>query len=355
LKIALITDTHFGARNDNLNFNEYFFDFYENQFFPYLKENNIKTVIHLGDVMDRRKYISYRIAKDFRERFVHKLVEMNLDVHMLVGNHDIYFKNTNDINGVTELIGNDIPNITLYQEAKEVDFDGFPILMLPWINSENVTVSYKAIEETKASVCMSHLEISGFAMNKGIVNDGGFDRKDFRKFDTLFSGHFHVKSDDGQIFYLGTPYELYWNDCDDPKGFHIFDTETRELERIINPRNIHTKIYYDDGAKIGKYDKHNFTEYKNKYVKLIVVNKKDLYGFDKFVDNLLKADCHDVKIIEDFSDLDASNVSDDIVENTEDTMTLLNKYIDELTVDLDTNRLKTTMKSLYTEAQDLEI
>ena len=85
------------------------------------------------------------------------------------------------------------------------------------------------------------------------------------------------------------------------------------------------------------------------------LNKKDLYKFDMFVDRLLMADAFDVKIIEDFSELDASNVSDDIVENTEDTMTLLEKYINELNVTLDKNRLKNTMKALYNEAQDLEL
>ena len=32
-----------------------------------------------------------------------------------------------------------------------------------------------------------------------------------------------------------------------------------------------------------------------------VVNKNDLYKFDKFTDRLFKADCHEVKIIEDFN------------------------------------------------------
>jgi hypothetical protein len=168
-----------------------------------------------------------------------------------------------------------------------------------------------------------------------------------------FSGHFHHKSDDGHIYYLGTPYEITWSDHDDPKGFHIFNTENRELERIINPHTIFEKIFYDDTVK--DYAKEDVSRYKEKYVKLIVVNKKDLYQFDKFTDRLLQADAFEVKIIEDFSELDADNVSDDIVENTEDTMTLLEKYIDQLDVTLSKDRLKNTMRSLYIEAQDLEI
>jgi len=210
------------------------------------------------------------------------------------------------------------------------------------------------IDETKADICMGHLDINGFAMNKGqIVAEHGMDKNEFKKFDTVMSGHFHHKNDDGQIYYLGTPYELYWNDYDDPKGFHIFDTETRELERIVNPLTIFDKIYYDDTKT--DYSTVDVEKYRNKYIKLIVVNKKDLYGFDAFVDKLLKIDTYEVKIIEDFSDLDANSVSDDIVENSEDTLTILNKYVDELDVSLDKNRLKNTMKSLYTEAQDLEI
>ena len=354
MKIAIITDTHFGARNDNTNFNDYFYQFYEGQFFPFLQQNNIKTVIHLGDVMDRRKLISYRIAKDFRERFILPFNHLGIQLHMLVGNHDIFFKNTNDVNSLTELLGARFNNIHLYAEAQEVTFDGLPILFMPWINSTNYIYSMGMIDETKADICMGHLDINGFAMNKGqILAEHGYDKSTFRRFDTVMSGHFHHKSDDGQIFYLGTPYELYWNDHNDPKGFHVFDTETRELTRIENKLTIFDKIYYDDTE--NNYENVDVRKYEKKYVKLIVVNKKDLYQFDRFVDNLLRADTHEVKIIEDFSDLDASTVSDDIVENSEDTMTLLNKYVDELQVNLDKPRLKNTMKSLYTEAQDLEL
>ena len=353
MKVAIITDTHFGARNDNNNFNEYFYKFYEEQFFPYLKEHNIKDCMHLGDIMDRRKYVSYRIAKDFRERFILPFSQLGVNLHVLVGNHDTYFKNTNEVNSVEELIGNRYNNIKIYPEAEEVTFDGLNVLFLPWINATNHASTMSAIEKSKSEMCMGHLEIAGFEMMKGMKNEHGINKSVFTKFDTVFSGHFHHKSDDGHIYYLGSPYEFYWNDCDDRKGFHIFDTESRSLDRIINPRTIHKKIYYDDTQ--NDYKSHDLEQYKDNYVKVIVVNKKDLYQFDQFTERLLKADSHEVKIIEDFSDLDANTVSDDIVENTQDTMTLLSKYIDELDVTLDKGRLKNLQRQLYTEAQDLEI
>ena len=353
MKIALLTDTHFGARNDNLNFNNYFYEFYEGVFFPYLQQNGIKHCIHLGDLMDRRKYVSYRILKDFRERFIQPFLHLEIDLHILVGNHDIYFRNTNDVNSLQELLGERHDNIFLYAEAQEVVFDGFPILMMPWINPQNEIYSFGMMDETKADTMMSHLEVVGFEMHGGHTSESGFDKEQFKKFDTVFSGHYHKKSDDGQIYYLGTPYQMTWSDYNCSKGFHVFDTETRQLTRIVNPQKIFEKIYYDDTQE--DYDGHDVDQYKSKYVKLVVVNKNDLYKFDKFTDKLFKADCHEVKIIEDFTDLDANTVSDDIVENTQDTMTLLGKYIDDLDVNLDKTKLKGDISKLYHEAQDLEL
>ncbi|MDP7368469.1 MAG: metallophosphoesterase [Candidatus Pacebacteria bacterium] len=351
MKIALLSDSHFGARNDNLNFNEYFYKFYENIFFPTLKERGISTCIHMGDVVDRRKYINFRIAFDFRSRFVSQFKKFGIDLHVIIGNHDTYYKNTSEINSMDELVGRD--RVWIYSEPQVVEFDDTPILFMPWINANNYSTAVKFLNTPNTDLLMGHLEINGFQMHRGQYSDSGYEKELFRKFDTVLSGHFHHKSDDGQIYYLGSPYEMTWSDYDSPKGFHIFDTGTRELERIVNPYTLFEKIYYDDSeSSFG--DKYDMSSFKDKYVKLIVVNKKDLYGFDKFVDRLLVADAHDVKIIEDFSELDATNVSDDIVENTEDTMTLLEKYVDELDVTLDKTRLKNTMKSLYNEAQDLE-
>ena len=351
MKLAIITDTHFGARNDNQNFNNYFYKFYDNIFFPTLEEKGIDTCIHMGDVMDRRKFISYKIAHDFRTKFLSEFQKRKINLHLLVGNHDTYYKNTSEVNSLEELIK--YPRIKVYKDPAVVKFDDLPILFVPWINSNNYDLTLKNLKEARSDIIMGHLEINGFEMHRGQIAQGSYDKELFRRFDTVFSGHYHHKSDDGQIYYLGTPYEIMWNDYDDPKGFHIFDTETRELERIVNPYKMFKKIFYDDTTV--DYTNEDVSQYKECYVKLIVVNKKDLYGFDQFTDRLLKVDAYEVKIIEDFSDLDASNVSDDIVENTEDTLTLLDRYVDELNVTLDKSRLKNTMRILYNEAQDLEL
>ena len=236
MKIAIITDTHFGARNDNQNFNEFFYKFYENVFFPTLEDRGIKTCVHMGDVVDRRKFISYKIANDFRNRFIKRFGELGIDLHIIIGNHDTYYKNTNEVNAMEELVGKDRHKI--YTDPEVVDFGDVPIQFIPWINAGNYDASMAALSRSPAAIAMGHLEINGFEMQKGFPMSGSYDKEIFRRFDTVFSGHFHHKSDDGQIFYLGPPYEIYWNDYQDPKGFHIFDTETRELERIVNPYGI---------------------------------------------------------------------------------------------------------------------
>jgi len=354
MKIALITDTHFGARNDNLAFNDYFYKFWEEIYFPYIEANGIDTVIHLGDVMVRRKFVSYKIAKDFRERFLQRFVDSGVTVHMMVGSHDTFYKNTNEVNSLDELINGKFNNIHTYPAATTIEFDGTPICFIPWICPDNYAETMKHIEDTKAQVAMGHLEINGFEMHAGHFAEGGYDKKFLSKFDTVFSGHFHKKSDDGQVYYLGNTYQMTWSDNKCPKGFHVFDTSTRELERIVNPYTIFEKVYYDDS--VTDFSSYDVLTLKDKYVRIVVVNKKDIYQFDRFVDKVLsESGAHEVKIVEDFSELDASNVSDEIVENAEDTMTVLERYIDELDVELDKDRLTSMMKSLYLEASDLEL
>ena len=350
MKIAIITDTHYGARKGSKHIHDYFELFYKNVFFPSLEEHNIDTVIHMGDIFDSRKAIDLQ-RLEWAKKVVFEPLK-KYKVHAIIGNHDCYYKDTNYVNS-PELLLNNYSNITTYSELAEINIDGLGILLIPWINSQNYDNAKNVIQNCKSKIAMGHLEMNGFQATRGHVMENGMEVNVFDNFTRVYSGHFHTRSNDGKIYYLGNPYEIYWNDYNDKKGFHIFDTETLELERIVNPFRLHDKIYYDDSQE--DYDKHDVKKYLKKYVKVIVVNKKDLYKFDMFMERLLKANAHEVKIVENFTDAGADNVSDDIVKYAEDTTTLLDKYIDELEIDLDKDRLKNTMRGLYNEAQDLEI
>ena len=349
-KIVLLADTHLGARNDNPHYSRYFYKFYDEVFFPYLEQNNIKDIIHLGDVLDRRKFVNFKTLSDFNNKFVKRLEPYNVDI--IVGNHDTYYKNTNEINAPTELLSEN-PIFKIYDKPEVVYKHDLRFLYLPWVTPQNIDDTTMMLEQEKADIVMGHLEVKGFEMHNGHISATGLEKRIFRRFEMILSGHFHKKSDDGQIYFLGSPYEFNWNDHNCPKGFHIFDTETRTIEQIRNPNTIHEKIYYNDEE--NNYKDFDFEKYKHKYVKLIVEKKKDYFLFDKFLDSFYKVDVNDVKVIEDYSDLDASTVADDIAERSEDTPTLLDNYIEQLETDLNKDKLKTLMKSLYTEAGDMEI
>lgn len=263
---------------------------------------------------------------------------------MIVGNHDVAYKNTNDTNS-PDLLLNDYSNISVYKDPQEIYIGELKVLLMPWICSDNYEQCMKAIEESNATVMLGHLEISGFQMYKGHNNDEGFDRRLFSKFNLVCSGHFHHRSNSDNIVYLGNPYEITWSDYDDPRGFHIFDSETLELEFVPNPFNIFTKIYYDDSKPLPVVD------CNNKYIKLIVVSKTDFNKFDNFVEKIERSNPLELKIIEDMSEFESEALVDENV-NLEDTMTLLQHYVDGLDTDADKDRIKTLMKTLYIEAQE---
>jgi DNA repair exonuclease SbcCD nuclease subunit len=353
MKIALLNDTHFGARNDSPAFLEYFMRFYNEQFFPYLEKNNIKTLIHLGDVTDRRKFINFKTAHAFRQKFMKRLWEMKIDTHIIIGNHDTYFKNTNEVNSVSELCTtyDGVNEPWIYTNPKEVELGGCRMLFLPWICDDNYEESIYAIDNSTSEICMGHLEIKGFEMQKGVVNEQGLEKSQFKRFEKVITGHFHKKSDDGHIYYLGAQYEQTWSDYKDPKGFHIFDTETRELERISNPLRIHKKFIYND--KTNDYSNIDLSEFNNTFVKVFVTNKTDDNMFNKILDGLHnKINAHEVMVIEDLNtDLGAS-VREDILEQGEDTLTFLGNYIDQADTELDKQKLKEFTKELYLEASE---
>ena len=351
MKIALLNDTHFGARNDNPAFVKYFNRFYDEIFFPYIIQHDIKTLIHLGDVVDRRKFINFNTAHNFQENFWKRLWDLKIDTHIILGNHDTYYKNTNKVN-FTHLIktfdGENEPWI--YDKPATVNFDGLDILLLPWICPETEEESIYEIDNSHAEVCIGHLEIKGFEMHKGHFQEVGLEMDQFRRFDKVLSGHYHRKSDNGTIYYLGTQYEITWSDYQCPKGFHIFDTDTRELTRISNPLTMFEKIIYNDTKQ--SYTNMDISDYKDKHLKVIVEEKTDAVQFGEFIDRLHnEINTHEVNVIEDSYNINAT-ADINIADQGEDTLTFLHNYINSLDTELDKGKMNSIMKDLYQEVQD---
>lgn len=355
MKIAIVNDTHWGARNDSPVFNEYFTRFWRDIFFPTLREKGVKTVFHLGDVCDRRKYINFVTAKSLEENFVRVCHEEGIELYMVAGNHDTYYKNTNDVNSLRQLYGTtSYDNLHIYwEEPVELDMDGCKIMLAPWICQDNYDKSMKAFQDTKAQILMGHFEIVGYEMDKGHLCDHGMDRKVFQKFDAVYSGHFHQPSSHGNISYLGAQYELTWSDYDQKRGFSIFDTETRTIEYIQNPLKLFHKIVYSDAdmtiEDVANLETEGLT---NTFIKVIVQNKTNPYIFDLFLDRLQQASPADIKVVEDHQNLDMID-DDELLDEAQDTMTILKQYVDNLEIKGDKVKVEKFLQELYNEAINL--
>jgi DNA repair exonuclease SbcCD nuclease subunit len=351
MKVAIITDQHFGARNDSPIYLDFYQKFYDNIFFPSLDAAGINTVLILGDTFDRRKYVNFYALDRSKKMFFDKLRDKNIEVWMLAGNHDTYYKNTNEINSPDLLLA-DYTNIHVIDEPTTIDV-GIKVCMMPWICAENYEASMKELKDTSAQVCMGHFEISGFAMYKGMESHEGLSKDIFKKFDMVFSGHYHHRSDDGHIYYLGNPYELTWSDYNDPRGFHFFDINTRELEFVENPYRMFHKVHYNDQDKT--YEELmavDFEQYRGTCIKVIVHAKTNPYWFDMFVEALEKSGIANIQVVDDNLNLNLED-DDSIIDQAEDVITILNKYVDSIEMNVDKKDVYKLMSSLYNEAMSV--
>jgi DNA repair exonuclease SbcCD nuclease subunit len=341
MKVLLITDQHFGVRNDSMIYIDYYKKFYNNVVIPFIKKYKIKHVLCLGDTFDRRKSVNFNSLEAAKEMWFDPLEKMGVKMIMLVGNHDIYYKNTLRVNAPSLLLG-EYDNISVMDDPGEFFLGSLSVFGIPWICDDNRSRVYELLEQSTASLCVGHLEFNGFETVHGIIMEHGISSEPFNKFKKVLSGHFHTKSTKGNIYYLGNPYELYWNDYQSARGFHILDTETLDLKFYKNPYTMFEKIYYRDETEWN-----DVTGYAGKYVKVIVEDKQNQLKFDKLIKILYDAGVADLKIIEDLR-LELDDIRDDV--ETEDTMTLLDKYIDEVDTSFNKDSIKSTVRSLYLEA-----
>lgn len=345
MKIAIFTDSHWTARKSSRHLHDYFELFYKNIFFPALEEQGVEIVVHMGDAFDNRKSIDFW-GLDWTRRVVLEPLR-KYEVHMIVGNHDIFLRNSTEINA-PELLLKDYPNIKTYSSPTNTKVGGIDMTFIPWICSENYDETLKVIKKSKAKIAMGHLELQGFRVNKHLImEEHGLDPNIFTKFQKVFSGHYHTRSDNGRIFYLGNPYEMYWTDVNDTRGFHIFDTETFEHTPIDNPYKLFYNIYYEDTP----HQMFDVTEYVNKIVKVIVRKKSKQKEFDKFIDKLYKVGIQDLKIVENF---DIQENEDFVIDEEENTISILNRYIDESECNFDKNVIKGIFQDLYQQSCEID-
>ena len=345
MKVAIITDQHFGARKNSKHFHEYFLRFYNDVFFPTLEQEGITTIVDMGDTFDSRKGIDFSSLSWAKNNYYDRLADMGCTIHSIVGNHTAYYKNTNDVNAIDLLLA-EYDNIKTYSEATEIKLDKLGVLLIPWINSENEKKTLKAINKSKSPMAMGHLECKGFRIHRGYVMEQGIDVGLFDKFEKVYSGHYHTRSDDGKLFYLGNPYEMFWNDLGDTRGFHLFDTETMEHTPVDNPYRMFYNIFYED----HNYQTFDTREYEDKIVKVIVRKKTNAKKFEKFIDKLYNSNVYELKVVENFQLQESEDFE---AFESEDTLSILNRYVEEAEMSLEKSRIQEVIREVYQEACEL--
>jgi DNA repair exonuclease SbcCD nuclease subunit len=318
-------------------------------FFPTLEQKGIDKIIHLGDLFDRRKFVNFNTLTWARNSFFDRIEDI-ATMDIIIGNHDTYFKNTNDINAPNLLLG-DYNNIRIFEEPYEEE----NLLYVPWITEESKISVLEKISKSKANILLGHLEVKGYTMFKGAICDHGLSSDIFYNYDLVLSGHFHSKNDSSNIYYLGCPWDLMFNDVDDVKGFHILDTETTELTFVENPYKLFYKLYYDDSSAKKVQDvllsDKKYDSLKKTFIKVMIGSKTNPVFFDRYCDRLVEANPHSVIYAEQYLELESS---EEVANLSEDTLTLLknsiNDYSDLIPNEDKIKELEYLLTDLYIEA-----
>ncbi len=342
MKAIILNDSHFGYKADSGVVLEYFLKFFEEQLFPYMKENNIYTLFHLGDVFDRRKYINFKTLHEVRKRFFEPLQEMGVKCIAICGNHDTYFRNNNNVNSLEE-IATKYTNWDIYSEPTEIQTSAGCVALLPWINPENEGQAAKFLSETTCSLLLGHLELCGFQSIRGIFIEQGYDPKHFDKFEFVLTGHYHIKSSRDNIHYLGTQYQMAFSDVWEPKGFHTFDFATRTLEFIENPR----KLFYTLDYNEDEPEKLDYSKFKECYVKIFIKKRTKAAPFEKYMDKFYEAGVAELAVTEEVT----ANADVVAVDVHKDTLELLHEEIATITEkSVDNNVLANIITTAYNSA-----
>lgn len=345
-KIAMITDVHFNVRNASQFYLNHQKRFYNDVFFPYLKEHDIKYLLFLGDFWEDRRKLDIVGMNIAFKAFLDPLLELGVQVYWIYGNHDIVYRNDNSVNAI-DFLGKMYPNLHIVKTHEIVNIDGLDIAMISWVNNANFEDSLNFIQTAKAPILCGHFEIKSFPVNPSALCSTGFDKTVFDRYDAVYSGHFHTMSSDGRIQYISNPFQTTWADFGQEKGFRVLDSSTRELEFIRNPYELYSKVAYTDDIDLLKYD---FEQHAGKVTRVYVqafasINQQK---FNLFIEKLNSV-AHAVDVFE----VDETVISpDDSLEDTNDMKAVINQYIDDIIQNqlIKKDSLKNYFNTLWSEA-----
>lgn len=346
MKVAILGDLHIGLKKDDAwtaNNQKRFFKF----FFASCKAKNVKAVIQTGDWFDVRSAVSQRSMQFTRTTIVPGLSKIG-HTYVIVGNHDMHYRQKITPNSCTEILGRYNNKITVIEEPTTITLDGVAIDLIPWICQDNVHDVETFIQGTNSQYCVGHFELKGFYYYTGLKSEG--ESADFlKRYKQVWSGHFHCQSSNGNVQYVGTPYTLTHGDANDSRGFYIFDTVTHQLEYVENPECNHKKIYFNaDDFNISIID-----SLKGCAVRVVVEKRtsdKRKIDYDVIVERIASV-AHELDIIDN---VEFVTSDDDEAIEIENTIDFVNRYIDSIDESTDIKtRCKSIFSALYVEAIEL--
>lgn len=350
MKIGLMGDIHIGARNDSEFFLKNTLDNLNHYLDEFIREG-VRTIIQFGDIFDRRKYINFSTLHRFRKTFLDRCRIEGICIYALIGNHDIYFKNSLEVNSLHCLLG-EYDNIRVIDTPTEIEFGGLKFLLLPWVAADNKAQCINAIKNSDAKILCGHLEIKDIV--SGVPYEDGFDSRWFERFPMVLSGHYHGSVNSGHIRYIGNVSELTWSDQGGEKACYILDTETTSITPIVEMHSVFERIQYQDGVDLATF---GFEFYHEKICRVFVpeFDKVSRIKFDLFLD-LLGKEAYSIEVVEGNTTFFESGIeigSDDRVMNI---FELISSHLDNTVQEQriqDKSQMLSYTKDLYQSAVDL--
>jgi DNA repair exonuclease SbcCD nuclease subunit len=319
-KILIIGDTHLGLGYPNSVdkwfkvHKEYFEDFLIPLVQKEMTSNDI--IVHCGDLFDNRSVVPINIL-NYAQDLLEKLSQI-CPIHILIGNHDLYTKSSNDVNTVK--LYKYIPNITVYEEPTKIEFYGKSILMLPWVEKKQEQIDILK-KFTGCDYLFCHSDLNGAKMHLTSVahkNNDKIDVEEFSGYKNVYSGHIHILQVSKNFTFVGNNFEMDRNDINNQKGIFILDTflgEERFIPNNISPK--YKKIYIRTQEDIESLESVSTKDYIDLFISnsLLINNRKLRRKLEMMLEsgNFASVDYIDDLVLEN-DNTENKSVLDDITE-----------------------------------------
>ena len=323
----IVSDTHFGARSNSVEWIEEMMDWFYSDFIPRVKSEYQPgdILIHCGDVFDNRQTVNLLVLHNGIKLF-EELSQIFLDgIYVIAGNHDVMRKSNNDVSSLDCL--KYIPRVNIIKEPVIAEIGNMKTLFMPWRTDD--TEERSCLTEFKVYDChylFCHTNIRNLRFDSYREVDEGISISELETFKRVYSGHIHWGQHRGNVTMVGNPYQMTRSDANNNKGFYLLDFESgdeRFFENEHSPKFV--KLY------LNKYIDKSIGELKE----LCRNNRVDMYVPSTYlmkyqitpIIDILSEITKKLEVIPFEADLNEDLEFDENIEGTFNIFGLCEKYI----------------------------